>query len=88
MKVKILISGQLNGNFELKRYLNNGEAQKTNFGGFVIPYDSMKVAKQAIKYAYKQLKQNNNSCLSKSLNNCELSYDASKAIIYKSNNNE
>lgn len=87
MKAKIVISGQISGNFKLRSALDNGTSKKTMFNGFSIEFETIGKAKQAIKEGLKYIKDNNNGDpylpreLYKEKDNSALYFDASKALI-------
>ena len=89
MKVKIKISGQINGNFTLLNKLNSGDYSKGMFNSFYIDYQSMREAKKAMNEAYKTLKQECRESQvplpSISKDKKYLSYDASRAEILDNN---
>ena len=85
MKCKIHITGEINGNFKLRSKLNYEECKKGMFNSFILSYNRVKDAKQAIKDAYKNMLLNDTGDwnLRKSKDNTTLYYDASKAEIIK-----
>ena len=87
MKVKIVITGQIGGNFKLLSKLNNGNYREGMFNSKHIYFDTKKEAKQAIKEAYKSLCEDEPQMkgfiggIQKNKDNTALYYDASKAEI-------
>lgn len=87
MKCKIRITGQIGGNFRLLSKLNNYGYEKGMFNSFLISYDSIREAKQAIRQANREFKQDEprNSRLSMWRDASVLLYDCSTAEIIKNN---
>lgn len=85
MQVQIRITGQIGGNYSLLSKLNNYGVKQGQFNSFTIPYDSVKEAKEAIRQANKEFKQESpvNSRLYMSRDAKRLSYDCSTAEIIK-----
>ncbi len=85
MKVQIRISGQIQGNNRLLAKLNNYGVKQGMFNSYTIPYDSVKEAKEAIRQANRQFKQDSpiNSRLSMERDASALYYDCSTAEIVK-----
>jgi hypothetical protein len=90
MKAQIHITGQIGGNFKLLSKLNNGTKKEGMFNSFFLTFNSVKEAKEAMKEAYKDLKQNDELKWNERLinNYSILTYDASKAVLTKHYNNE
>jgi hypothetical protein len=92
MKVNIVITGQVSGNFTLLNKLNNGTQKSGMFNSFILNFDKKSEAIKAIKAAYKSLcneEPENKGLISgirKNEDSTILSYDASKAIILNVNN--
>jgi len=85
MKASIIISGQIHGNFTLKAHLQTIDTIKVinlPFSSFRICFSTVKEAKQALKEAYMDLKD---QCTSVSYNkwSATLDYDASSAKLVK-----
>lgn len=87
MKVRIVITGQISGNFTLLRELNNGNLKNGMFNSKIISFDTKSEAKKAINEAYKSLcndepQMKGLMCgIRKSKDSTSLYYDASKAEI-------
>lgn len=89
MKVNIVITGQVSGNFTLLNKLNNGTQKSGMFNSFILNFDKKSEAIKAIKAAYKSLcneEPENKGLIRKNEDSTILSYDASKAIILNVNN--
>jgi hypothetical protein len=92
MRAKILIKGQIGGNFSILRKLTCYEYRKdTMFNSFTVYYDSVTAAKNDLRRAIKSLKSeatefNLRDRINKDATN--LSWDASEAILYKIYKNE
>ena len=71
MKAQITISGQINGNYDFLKAMPYEEKENGNYNSFILHYNSMKDAKNAIKTAYKALKNDGCRCR-KSITNKEL----------------
>lgn len=85
MKIKIRITGNISGNYRLLSALNKAGSKEGMFSSFVIPYDSVYEAQQAIRNANRQFKEEcpRNSRLSMSRDAKRLFYDCSTAEIIK-----
>jgi len=87
MKAQITITGQIGGNFKLKSALSNySSIEGASFNSFHLNYDTIGEAKQAMRAAWRSIKnQDDNTSwhdgLSKDL--CTLSYNASIARLNK-----
>jgi len=90
MKAQITITGQIGGNFTLRNaFASNGNYTKiTNgmFNSIFIDFDTIGEAKQAMRAAWKEIKNIDDNTswrdgLSKDL--CTLTYDASTARLNK-----
>jgi len=86
MKTVIKISGQISGNFTLKHAVQTSECadQKTSFNGFYLFFQTKKQAKDALKNASKELKNDEPDFYKEGgigFYNDSLSYDASIAEI-------
>lgn len=84
MKAIINISGQVSGNFTIKRNLHNyDEVKNVHFGGFQLCYSTIERAVKDLRQCWKDLKDN--ECVSEmdviSRDGKSLNYDASSAII-------
>jgi hypothetical protein len=89
MKCTIKITGQLNGNFTIKRKLQNFISSKERIYGrtIILEYETIKKAKEDIRDAYKKLKQEEPDYAKEGgivFTNDSLTYDASIASIIKS----
>ncbi len=85
MKVQIRITGQIGGNYKLRSSLPDA-TESGQYNSFILDYNSIREAKQAIKKAYKSLimdepENKGMSGIRKSKDNTSLFYDASKAVI-------
>ena len=81
MKAIITITGQINGNHKLRNYIQSHEVTSLPFNGYVLHFNSVKDARQAMMQAIKYFKQNDEHC--QFVNNSTLLYDASRAEIIK-----
>lgn len=93
MKAQIYISGQLQGNFTLRNHIQCFDrAKEGSFNSYTYNFKSVKEAKKAIRKAYwsirEQLDPDNYSVIYKSKDNTYLSYDASKAKVFKQVNGD
>lgn len=92
MKAKILIKGQIGGNFRILSKLSNYESKNdTLFNSFTLIYNSVGDAKKDIRKAIKSLKNDDIQPTWRDRINKDathLSYDASEAILYKIYKNE
>jgi len=91
MKVQIVITGQISGNFTLLNKLDNGTSKKGMLNGFILNFDTKAEATKAIKEAYKSLCiaepefKGLTSGIRKNEDSSVLYYDASKAVILNVN---
>ena len=87
MQAKILIKGQIGGNFKILSKLSNYESKKdTMFNSFTLTYKNVGLAKKDLRQAIKSLKSDDIQPTWKDRINKDathLSYDASEAILYK-----
>ena len=87
MKAQIHITGQIGGNFRLlNAYRNYTQKENGMFNSFYLCYDTIGEAKQAMRSAWKAIKNIDDNTswhdgLSKDL--CTLNYDASTARLHK-----
>ena len=83
MKATIQITGQLRGNFTLRNLLDNGNCVDGRFGGYRISFNTIKEAKEAIRYANRMLRADSDSrhCTRMSKDASSIGYDASSASI-------
>jgi len=92
MKAKILIKGQIGGNFRILSKLSNYDSKKnTMFNSFTLIYDSVSLAKNDLRQAIKKLKSDDIEPTWRDRINKDathLSYDASEAILYRIYKNE
>jgi hypothetical protein len=83
MKASIIISGQIHGNFTLKAHCQTIDTIKVvnlPFSAFKIQFAKVSHARQALKEAYKDLKD---QCSSVSYSEGFLDFDASSAKLVK-----
>jgi hypothetical protein len=85
MKASIIISGQISGNFTLKAHLQTLDAVKVvnlPFSGFKIEFDRVSHAREALRSAYQDLK-NDSGNVNYNKWASSLDYDASTAKLVK-----
>jgi hypothetical protein len=84
MKCKILITGQINGNFRLEAKMRNfTDKKRTMFNGFALFYDSKKEAQNDLRRAFKEFIENDELKNVVTYRHRDiLRYDASKAEIH------
>lgn len=87
MKAKILIKGQIGGNFRILSKMSNYESKKdTMFNSFTLNYNSVADAKKDMRNAIRSIKRDDDYPSSRDRINKDathLTYDASEAILYK-----
>jgi hypothetical protein len=81
MKAHISISGQINGNFKLARYISCRDRQNSRFNGFLLFYPSLSEARRGLNSAIKLMKRDDHDI--SYTRDLSISYDASRAVIYK-----
>lgn len=89
MKCSIIITGQISGNFTLKRAIGGYfEEKRTMFNGFELFFKTKKEAKKELWEAYKFLRSDKTDAQNSRLSYSKygtLSYDASTAKIVTTN---
>lgn len=89
MKAEISITGGISGNFRMVRKMRNQERSKDlSFSrGFILYYKNMKEAREDMRYMYKSIKEEDspNATISHNKDYSRVSYDASVAVLSKSN---
>jgi hypothetical protein len=90
MKTKIIITGQINGNFILKSAIKTWDCEDSRlpFNGFKLVFNTKKEAKKAMWEVFKYLKQNEPDFVSMddySAKRGVILYDASRAELHPAN---
>jgi len=82
MKTKIFINGGISGNLKIKNAITCFDIEEGSFNSFFCNFKTMKEAKDALKDAFKYMKQNDLD-VELSKDKKTLYYDASTARIQK-----